>query len=102
MFQILRKLYVVVFFLFIAIAFCTLYLPLHLEIVSGIKNVFISAPMVLNPHGIKPTLSKLDSRSTVTGFIPITTYICIKLDKERKNLRTKLVLCIQMIFKELF
>ena len=54
--------------------------------------------MVLNPHGIEPTFFKLDSWSQGAGFIPIITSNVSKLDKERKNVRRKIVLCIQKTF----
>ena len=53
--------------------------------------------IVLNLNGIEPTFLKLDYWSPGAGFIPtITTNI--KLDKERKKARKKIVLCIQKTF----
>ena len=51
--------------------------------------------MVLNPHGIEPTFLKL-------GFYSYYILQCIKLDKERKNLRKKSVLCMQRTFNAIF
>ena len=45
-----------------------------------------TVPMVLNPHGIEPTLLKLDSYYNLQN---------LDQGKERKKLRKKTVLCIQ-------
>ena len=52
-------------------------------------------PLVLHPQGIVPSFLKLDSWSTRSGFIPIFINQKNKLDKERKIVRKKKVLCIQ-------
>ena len=45
--------------------------------------------MVLNPHGIEPTFLKLDSWSPGAGYYFYYNLQCIKLDKERNDLRKK-------------
>ena len=50
--------------------------------------------MVLNPHGIGPTFLKLDSWSLVMGFSYYNHKIILS-EKGRKNVRKKIVSCIQ-------
>ena len=46
--------------------------------------MFILVPLVLQPHGIAPTILKLESWSPGASFIPIISHHGNKLDKERK------------------
>ena len=45
--------------------------------------------MVLNPHGIEPNFLKLNFVVDWGGFYSYYNLKCIRLDKERKNLREK-------------